>query len=122
MITTVTTATTTAITSVAAASFALIVILTLIALLVQKEIIGGLEGARLVRFLVRMVLVVAVSTGVAWATHVGLDAVGPDEPSRLWSALVVACVGAVDVGVFLVLARTLRLREVTSVLALVTRR
>ena len=84
--------------------------------------VGGLEGARLVRFLVRMVLVVAASTGVAWATHLGLDAVGPDEPSRLWSALVVACVGAVDVVVFLVLARALRLREVTSVLALVTRR
>jgi hypothetical protein len=46
MITTVTTTTTTAVTSIAAASFALIVILTLIALLVKKEIIGGLEGAR----------------------------------------------------------------------------
>lgn len=41
MITTVTTTTT---TTVAAASLALIAILTLIALLIQKELIGGLEG------------------------------------------------------------------------------
>ncbi|HWQ14137.1 MAG TPA: hypothetical protein VNL77_15165 [Roseiflexaceae bacterium] len=46
MITTVTTTTTTAITSMAAASLTLIVVLTLIAVLVQKEIIGGLAGER----------------------------------------------------------------------------
>jgi len=46
MITTVTTTTTTVITTAAAASLALIAILTLIALLIQKEIIGGLSGAR----------------------------------------------------------------------------
>ena len=84
--------------------------------------VGGLEGHRLVRFLVRMVLVVAVSTGAAWATRLGLDAVGPDDPARWWSALVVLGVGTVDVALFLLLARALRLREVTSVLALVTRR
>jgi hypothetical protein len=44
MITTVTTTTTTTVTTMAAASLTLIVILTLIALLVQKELIGGLDG------------------------------------------------------------------------------
>jgi putative peptidoglycan lipid II flippase len=86
---------------------------------------GGLEGRRLVRFLVRMAIVVAISTGLAWATHLGLDAIAGDAPplpGRLWSGVVVAVVGAVDVVVFLLLARALRLREVTSVLALVTRR
>ena len=42
MITTVTTTT----TSIGAASLALIALLTLVTLLIQKEIIGGLEGAR----------------------------------------------------------------------------
>jgi hypothetical protein len=46
MITTVTTTTTVALTTTAAASLTLIVILTLIALLVQKELIGGLQGER----------------------------------------------------------------------------
>ena len=45
MITTVTTTTTT-VTTVAAASLALIAILTMLALLIQKEIIGGLKGPR----------------------------------------------------------------------------
>lgn len=46
MITTVTTTTTTVMTTAAAASLALISILTLIALLIQKEIIGGLGSTR----------------------------------------------------------------------------
>lgn len=44
MITTVTTTTTTTVTTLAAASLTLIVIVTLIGLLVQKELIGGLDG------------------------------------------------------------------------------
>ena len=45
MITTVTTTTTTA-TAVAAASLTLVVIVTFLALLIKKEFIGALEGAR----------------------------------------------------------------------------
>ena len=44
MITTVTTTTTTTVTTLGAASLTLIVILTLIALLIQKEMIGGIES------------------------------------------------------------------------------
>ena len=51
MITTVTTTTTTAILNTAvAASLALTAILALIALLVQKELIGSLQGERAKRF------------------------------------------------------------------------
>ena len=46
MITTVTTTTTVALTTAAATSLTLIVILTLIALLIQKELISGLQGQR----------------------------------------------------------------------------
>jgi putative peptidoglycan lipid II flippase len=66
--------------------------------------VGGLHGSELLRFCVRIGLVVAVSTALAWAVHAGLGA---------WAG---------DVVVFLLLARLLRIREVTAVLALVTRR
>lgn len=46
MITTVTITTTVAMTTSAAASLTLIVILTLIGLLIQKEMIGGIQGER----------------------------------------------------------------------------
>ena len=87
--------------------------------------VGGLHGSQLLRFCVRIGLVVAVSTALAWAVHAGLGAWGGDAPplpGRLWSVLVVAAVGTVDVVVFLLLARLLRIREVTAVLALVARR
>jgi len=51
MITTVTTVTTTAVNSAAVGSFALIVILTLIILLLQKEVISGLDSIRTRRLL-----------------------------------------------------------------------
>ena len=87
--------------------------------------VGGLHGSQLLRFGVRIGLVVAVSTALAWAVHAGLGSWGGDAPplpGRLWSGLVVATVGTVDVVVFLLLARLLRIREVTAVLALVARR
>ena len=82
---------------------------------------GGLEGRRLVRFLVRMAIAVAISTGLAWAVHRGLAGL-LDVDGRLGSAVVVVVVGLVDVAAFLLVARALRLREVTSVLTVLTRR
>ena len=87
--------------------------------------VGGLQGRELLRFCVRIGLVVAVSTALAWGVHAGLDLWAGEEPplpGRLWSAAVVAAVAGTDVVVFLLLARVLRIREVTAVLALVTRR
>lgn len=87
--------------------------------------VGGLQGRELLRFCVRIGLVVAASTALAWGVHAGLDLWAGEEPplpGRLWSAAVVAAVAGTDVVVFLLLARVLRIREVTAVLALVTRR
>ncbi|GHJ60730.1 hypothetical protein NOK12_32480 [Nocardioides sp. OK12] len=83
--------------------------------------VGGLGGQALLRFAVRALLVVAVSTAVAAAAAWGLHQVGPEE-SRLMAGLRVVVTGAVDVAVFLVLARLVRLREVTDVLRTLTRR
>ena len=69
MITTVTTTTTT-VTTVAAASLALIAILTMLALLIQKEIIGGLNGER-ARRLSRALNVAIVPLVIVFVVTVG---------------------------------------------------
>ena len=46
MITTITSATTTAVSTATAASLVLIAVLTFLVLLIQKEIVGGLESLR----------------------------------------------------------------------------
>lgn len=84
--------------------------------------LGGLRSAELVRFLVRIVLAIAVSGALAYAAHRALGGLIGDDPSYLAAAVRLLVVGGVDVVVFLVAASFLRLREVTDVLALVTRR
>ncbi|CAA9372397.1 murein biosynthesis integral membrane protein MurJ [uncultured Nocardioides sp.] len=76
--------------------------------------LGGLHTPTLVRFLVRMVLAVTASTGAALAVAVLLPGWG-EEPSRLLALARGAAIGLVDLGVLLLAARVLRLREITSV-------
>jgi hypothetical protein len=71
MITTVTTTTTVALTTAAAASLTLIVVLTLIALLVQKELIGGLESQR-ARQITRALNIAIVPLGVVFIASVAM--------------------------------------------------
>ena len=89
---------------------------------VLRHVLGGLETPALVGFLVRLMAAAAVATGVAWAALLGLDALWPDDDGKVRALTVLAVVSAVDVVVFLVLAKALRIREVTSVLGLVTSR
>ncbi len=88
---------------------------------VLRRVLGGLRTGELVRFLVRLLLATAISTGialaVAWPLHRAIE-----DSSWLPALLVGGLVTVVDVLAFLVLARLLRLREVTSVLQTVTRR
>jgi putative peptidoglycan lipid II flippase len=88
---------------------------------VLRARLGGLDSPRLLRFLVRLALVVVVSTGVALAAALGLHALVDDAPWPV-AALRAAVVTVTDVAVFLVLARAMRLHEVTSVIESVTRR
>ncbi|HEY6932185.1 MAG TPA: murein biosynthesis integral membrane protein MurJ [Marmoricola sp.] len=83
--------------------------------------LGGLDGRRLVRFSVRMVVATAVATGLAWLTLRGMDVAlpGTGKPAVLARLLVT---GAVDGAVFVALARALRISEVTEVLDLLGRR
>ncbi|MCD4533134.1 murein biosynthesis integral membrane protein MurJ [Nocardioides sp. cx-169] len=88
---------------------------------VLRRRLGGLESPRLVRFVVRLTFVVTLSTGVALVAALALHALATDASWPV-AALRAALVTAIDVAVFLVLARALRLREVTTVLDSVTSR
>ena len=87
-----------------------------------RRILGGLDTPLLVRFLVRLLLAAGIATAVAWAAKQGLQAVWPVTGGNLQAFLVLAATGLMDVGVFLALARVLRISEVTAVMSLVTGR
>ncbi len=88
---------------------------------VLRRLLGGLESRRLVRFVGRLLVAVAGSTGVAFlAARVAHDLA--ERPSWPVSAGLAAAITLVDVLVFLVLARLLRLTEVTAVVDTLTRR
>jgi putative peptidoglycan lipid II flippase len=86
-----------------------------------RRLLGGLETPVLVRFLVRMAIAVGISTAAAWVTLQVLGILG-DDPTNVVAALRAALVAGVDAALFLVLARKLRLDEVTEVVDMVSRR
>jgi putative peptidoglycan lipid II flippase len=93
--------------------------------LILRHRLGGLETPRLVRFVVRLLLAAGLSTAVAWGVSWLLRdewLSGGDDPSLVLAGVRAAAVALVDVGVFVVVARLLRLREVTDVMDTVTRR
>jgi len=87
-----------------------------------RRLLGGLETTTLVRFLVRLVLAAGLAALVAWLVRTGLDTVWSTGAGWPLALVRLAIVGLVDVGVFLLLARALRLTEVTEMVGLVTSR
>ena len=83
--------------------------------------VGGLDGRRLVRFLVRLVVAVGLSGLVAWAVREGMAHLVPGT-STLHALLDLVVVGLAYLGAYVVLARLLRITEVTDVMKLITRR
>jgi putative peptidoglycan lipid II flippase len=88
---------------------------------VLRRLLGDLRTPRLVRFLVRMILIALVSTAVAGLAAYALHRID-DQPSWPIAAVWAASITAVDIAVFVVLAKLVRLREVTSVIDTVLRR
>jgi len=88
---------------------------------VLAKTLGGLGFRRLVRFTVRLVVVALLSTAAAYGATLLLAGLGED-PSLGIALLRGVAVAAVDVVVFLLLARLFRLEEVTEVLDTVARR
>ena len=81
---------------------------------VLRRRLGGLHTPRLARFAVRLVLAAAVSTGAALAVAVLLPGWG-DQPGKVTALWRGALIGGADLVVLLLMARVLRLREITSV-------
>jgi putative peptidoglycan lipid II flippase len=89
--------------------------------LLLRRRLGGLETPALVRFLVRLVIATVASTSVAWAVGQVLPGAGHDV-THLMAGIRLVVLGAVDVAVFVALARVMRIDEVTTVLDTVIRR
>ncbi|VXA91821.1 murein biosynthesis integral membrane protein MurJ [Nocardioides sp. AX2bis] len=94
---------------------------SLVSYTVLRHLLGGLGTRRLLAFGARLGLAAVLATGLALAVVVGLDALSPDRPWTL-SAVHVLVGGGVDVVAFLLLARLLRIEEVTAITGLVTSR
>ncbi len=94
---------------------------SLVSYLMLRARLGGLQTPDLVRFLVRLLVAAVVATGLAWALGELLP--GSDHAvSHPVAGLRLVVLGGVDVTVFLLLARAMRLREVTDVIDVVVRR
>jgi putative peptidoglycan lipid II flippase len=94
---------------------------SLLSYLVLRRVLGGLRTRVLLRFLARMLVAAGLSTAAAWlVVHLLRGLV--DEPGQLAALATGLAALVVDVAVFLVLARLLRVREVTEVLDVVRRR
>jgi len=88
---------------------------------VLRRLVGDLDNARLVRFLVRLAVVTAAATITAWLFHQALLTYD-DDPSWIVTLIEVAAVGAVDLGMLLLGAQALRLTELTSMMRQITLR
>ena len=88
---------------------------------VLRNTLGGLETPQLVRFLSRMLLAAAGSTAVAFLLAHVVHRLG-QHPNQLVAAGQALVITLVDLVVFVLLARILRLREVTSVIDMVASR
>jgi len=94
---------------------------SLLSYAVLRGRLGSLGTGRLLQFLVRLAFAVAVSTAVA----IGAAAIlheWAEEPHWLVAAVIAGVITVIDAVVFVLMARALRMHEVTSVIETVTRR
>ncbi|HEX8779800.1 MAG TPA: murein biosynthesis integral membrane protein MurJ [Nocardioides sp.] len=81
---------------------------------VLRRRLGGLDTPRLVRFLARALLACAGAALVTWLVTTGLGVLG-EEPPPLVSGLRGGLAGLAGLATYLLLARAMRVREVTEV-------
>jgi putative peptidoglycan lipid II flippase len=87
-----------------------------------RYLLGGLETGKLLQFLARLLVAAVVATAVAWAVRYGIAEVWPVGGSKIRALVTMILVTGVDAVLFLGLAHLLRIREVTTVVGLVTSR
>ncbi len=97
-----------------------------ISTLVLRRVLGSLEIPELVRFGVRILLAAGIAGAAAYGWRSLVDAVldpgGDGIEGKLTSLLVLSSTGLVDLVVLLVVARALRIAEISEVTSLVTSR
>jgi putative peptidoglycan lipid II flippase len=94
---------------------------SLVSYLLLRHRLGGLRSRRLLAFAGRLVVATGLATGLTFPVAQVLEGLA-DDPGTVVAAIRLICVGAVDVLLFLVFARLLRIHEVRDVLATLTRR
>jgi putative peptidoglycan lipid II flippase len=94
---------------------------SVVSLLVLRNRLGTVDGGRLARFVLRVLVATSPGIALAWVVTWWLRGAGLDETSG-GAMVTLAAAGLVAAVTYLLLARLLRLREVTDVLDLVTRR
>jgi putative peptidoglycan lipid II flippase len=94
---------------------------SLVSYLLLRHQLGGLRSRRLLVFGGRLVIATGLATGLTLPVARVLDGLA-DDPGFVVATVRLLCVGAVDVLLFLVFARLLRITEVNDVLATLTRR
>jgi putative peptidoglycan lipid II flippase len=80
--------------------------------------LGELPVRSMLGFAARLLVAAGLAAAAAWVVDLGLDELlsrAPGADGWWWSAVEVAVLGVVDIAVLLLLARPLRLREITSV-------
>lgn len=90
--------------------------------LLLRSVLGGLETPALLRFAVRTLLAAVVAAGAAWAWRTGLESFWGSGSGKAQSLTLLASATLLDVAVFLLAARLLRIREVGEVVDLVSQR
>ncbi len=90
--------------------------------LLLRSVLGGLETPTFVRFAVRTLVAAGFAAAAAWGVRVGLESVWGSHSGKLQSLTLLVGATAVDLVVFLLAARVLRIREVSEVVGLVAAR
>jgi putative peptidoglycan lipid II flippase len=92
-----------------------------VSFVVLRRTVGGLQTAQLVRFLVRMAIVLVAAGGAAWLVGLALSGLG-ERPGPLVGLVRGGASGLAGFVVVLVGARLLRVREVTTLVDTVAAR
>ena len=98
---------------------------SLLSFSVLSRRLGGLPIGSLLGFAARLGVAAALGAGAAWVVDLGLDDLLEQAPAASgwwWAAVDAAVLGLVALGVLVLLARALRLSEVTTVIDTVTAR
>ena len=93
----------------------------LLSIVQLNGMVGGLDGARTLRFLVRLVIATAIATGVAVLLRLGLHEILPGT-GKAEVVIRLAVIGLVDLAVIVSCGRLMRIAEITEITDLVARR